>query len=238
MSVFTSDGCTGTPLATFTASTADAACPTGFAFTGDVTVTRPASTTTLRGVVTSALGVRSACATLGTFVFDATAPPPPVLVAIHPASPSPEPSPVVLGTAEAGATVTLYAAAGCTGTATGTARASTTGEWAIALPLVGLNMPTIFSGLAADAAGNTSTCAALGTYEHDDLAPRAPLVLTSQEPPQPSNDATPTIRFCSELGSVVEVFTTSDCSGAGVTATRRASSACASLSGTEEQEVT
>ncbi len=237
--IFTSAGCTGTPLTTLRARIVDETCQSGFAFSGAVAVSKPSSTTTFRGATSNASGARSACATLGTFTFDGVAPAAPGLTAITPPSPASMTTPAVTGTADPGTTVTLYRGQGCSnGVMIGNAIANAAGSWTLFGSLEGLNTQTRFHANARDPAGNTSSCVALATWIHDDIAPRAPSMVASQiaAVPSPSKIAAPTVRFCSDTGTTVSAWLSPTCTGPSALATVvSASNVCATLAGTEEQ---
>jgi len=239
VAIFATDACTGAPLTTLRALINDASCPTGSAFSGEVTVANPASTTTFYGTTGNDAGLSSACANLGTFVFDAIAPSPPTLLAIAPPSPSAMTTPALTGRADAGTTVTVYRGPGCSsGVLVASATAGSDGRWTLIGSLEGLDTATRFQATATDDAGNTSSCAALATWVHDDIAPRPPTMVQAQVTavPSPSNIAAPTVRFCSDTGTTVTAYTTTTCTGASALATVvTPSSTCAGLPGTEEQ---
>jgi len=242
VAIFTSDGCSGTPVTTLRALIDDHLCASGFAFSGEVTVPKPSSTTTFYAQTSNAAGARSACATLGTFVFDSVAPAAPALSAITPPSPASMTTPAISGTADAGSTVTLYRGQGCVGGVTiGITNVDANGTWTIVGSLEGLNTQTRFHAIATDEAGNPSACVALATWVHDDIVPRAPSMVAAQiaTVPSPSNIAAPVVRFCSDTGTTVSAWLTSTCTGATATASVvPASTACAGLPGTEEQRFT
>ncbi len=235
VAIFTRDACLGAPVTTLRALIVDAQCPTGFAFSGAVTVPGPSSTTTFRGRTTNDAGVQSACATLGTYELDMLAPAAPVLTTVSPPSPAAMTTPTLSGTAEVGSTVSLYRGATCTEPAIGTATSN--GTWTIIGALEGLNTTTRFWARAVDRAGNASNCTSLGSWVHDDLAPRSPTMNAAQREavPQPSNSAQP-LRLCSELATTVRAYTSADCSGTATVAAPSSGTSCGI--GNAEQQVT
>jgi subtilisin family serine protease len=134
------------------------------------------------------------------FAVDATAPPPPQLTATAPASPANDNAPKVKGTAEAGATVQLYASAGCGGTPV-TGSAATLGSGGIAFPGIADDASAAFSAVAADVAGNVSSCSASLAYVEDSTAPDSSITLG---PSGATDDSTPTFGYASEPGADFE----------------------------------
>ena len=65
---------------------------------------------------------------------------------------------------------------------------------------------------AFDAVGNESSCSAPFTYTEDSIAPAAPS-LTGTDPASGSNDNGPRLKGSAEAGSLVQLFTTGDCTG-------------------------
>jgi DNA-binding beta-propeller fold protein YncE len=204
--LYTTADCSGTPVATGTATT--------FASPGITVNVANDSTTTFRATAADAAGNASGCSTTSvTYVEDSTPPAAPSLTATTPASPANNNSPKIQGSAEAGSTVRLYKTADCSGTAAATGSAAT-----FASPGLGVsvsdNSTTTFHATTRDAAGNTSPCSTSSiTYVEDSTAPAAPTV-SATDPVSPSNDNFPEVKGSAEAGSTVNIYTSTDCSGA------------------------
>ncbi len=177
-----------------------------------IVVTVPSDTrTTLYAVAVDLAGNRSTCAALATYEHSGERPPPPTPhpIPFTPQSPSPDqPNPLLRGCADDGATVDVYAQAGCLGPlkATLTAAAPDEGcpDGAAFFGLVAAtpNTVTTFHGQVRGAPGRVSACVPLGTYEHDDVAPAAP-VFVSVTPTSPSSSSRPILFGTAEPGLTV-----------------------------------
>ena len=205
--------------------------------------------TTVYAVALDLAGNRSACVVLTTYRHDDQPPAPPTA---HPApftpeSPSTTTTPVLRGCAEEGATLDLYRAADCLGEPIATSTADlpdlecATGAAFSSIVPASPNASTTFYGTARDLAGNTSTCATLATWVHDDLPPGPPVMLASQVAavPNPSNDPAPVVRFCADTTSEVAIYLDPACTLPGVAATPVAGSTiCDGLPGSGERSFT
>jgi alpha-tubulin suppressor-like RCC1 family protein len=195
---------------TMTAGSSTAAADGQF----DVTVTVVDNTTTTFYVrATDAAGNSSPCTSTAsiTYVEDSTAVSPPVLTATNPMSPSnASTTPTVTGTAGAGFTIRLFTDAQCAGAQAGTGTA-TGGAFSIMVSVTA-NTTTTFYGTANNGV-TTSACSSGLVYVHDNIAPTAPSALVTS-PASPANNNTPVVRGNAEAGSTVQLFTTSNCSGA------------------------
>ncbi len=180
-------------------------------FTVAVTVP-PNSTTTFFGRARDAAGNTSACSAEGlTYVHDDRAPDAPVLTGTSPASPGLTNTPNVLGTAEPFVTVRLHLKADCTGVTVGTTVVDAQGAFSGPVILPANASVTVYAA-AVDALGHVSPCSNGFSYIHDGAAP-APPILLATTPGSPSSEAKPTASLVAEVGSVVRVFGTADCSG-------------------------
>ncbi len=201
--LYSTAGCTGTPVATGSAA--------AFASPGLTVTVAAGSTTTFRATATDIPVNTSACSTSSlTYVNDSNAPGLVTFSSSTPASPGSSTTPAVRGTAEAGSTVRLYPTAGCTGSpsATGTAVAFASPGLTVT---VAAGSTTTFRATATDGAGNASACSTSSlTYVHDSTAP-APVVLTSVTPSSPST--TPVVTGTAEAGSTVRLYATAGCTG-------------------------
>ncbi len=200
VAIYDNAACTGTPLATSAATSA-------FSLTVSIT-----ADTTFYAAATDLAGNPSACSSGIAYTLDTAAPAPPVLV-VSPSSPAADLDPEVSGTAEPAATITLYGATDCGGSSIGTFTTSAGGTFGPDDFLVGANTSSVFSATATDTAGNTSSCSADVVYLNDGLAPDAP-VFSATEPPSPANDTLdPLLEGDAELGSLVQIYITNDCTG-------------------------
>ena len=171
------------------------------------------STTIFRATTTDDAGNVSVCSSsFVAYVEDSSGPAAPASLASSPVSPANDNSPAISGTAEAGSTVDLYTTSDCSGSiaASGTAAAFSGSGLTVA---VADDSTTTFKATATDAAGNVSACSTGVTYVEDSTAPALPSALASS-PPSPANDNSPAISGTAEAGSTVNVYATSDCSGA------------------------
>ncbi|MBM4396336.1 MAG: fibronectin type III domain-containing protein, partial [Deltaproteobacteria bacterium] len=205
--VFKTADCSGAAEATGTSAA-------NGTFSIQVTVAANAETT-LYANVTSGSGNVSACSLGVTYVHDGVAPAAPVVTATDPVGPSNVAAPAVKGTAEAGSSVAVFTNATCSGAAAATGTAGATGDFAVAGAAAAPNATTRFYAKATDLAGNASPCSTtFASYEHDNVAPAAP-VFVGSTPASPSQSVTtPFLAGTATTGTTVEVFTTSDCTGA------------------------
>jgi hypothetical protein len=203
--LFSGTACSGTVLATVTASS-----------TGAFSVTRTVSantTTTFTANALDAAGNVSGCSSSISYRHDSVAPPVPTLAGFTPASPGQSLTPQLRGTAERGSTVSLFQGSGCVAPAVATLTAdASTGAFA-ATVTVASNAGTGFSARAADAVGNASTCSGVATYVHDTVAPAPPSFLAGFIP----LDAAPVagqVRAQTEPRGRVAVFSDAACTQA------------------------
>jgi hypothetical protein len=141
---------------------------------------------------------------------DTTPPAAPALVGSTPASPSNNQTPNINGTAEADSTITLYTDSSCTSSVAGTGTATSGGSFSISVTAIA-NTTTTYYGTAKDAANNTSVCSSTSVaYTHDDQAPAAPS-LTSTDPASPANNNSPKIIGSAESGSRVRLYRDISC---------------------------
>jgi Bacterial Ig-like domain len=80
---------------------------------------------------------------------------------------------------------------------------------------VGDDTTTRFRATATDRAGNVSPCSAGRNYVEDSTPPPAPQV-TDTDPDSPANNNHPKVKGTAEAGSIVSLYTTTDCTGAPV----------------------
>jgi len=210
--------CAGTAVEV---SVGTGACPEGMsAFTASLTMADDAQTIVYARSV-SAAGVPSACAWLGSFVHDDTAPAAPAFGGAVPASPSPARTPLLSGTAEPGARVDIHLGS-CAGAVRGSGYAGPGGAWTIGVDLVADASSALFAR-ATDAAGNTA-CAALTTYVVDTIPPLAPTGIIGLAGPPTFPGVS--LSGCAEVGHTVVVSTSPAC--APIAATTTASGASGS----------
>ena len=140
--IYTTSGCTGSPVATGTA--AQLGSP------GLTVTVADNSSTDFRATATDAANNTSPCSSARTYVEDSSPPAAPSLTATDPASPGSSNDPKVKGTAEAGSTVRLYTTSDCSGTPVATG-----GAGQLADPGLGVNVAnnstTEFRATATDA---------------------------------------------------------------------------------------
>jgi hypothetical protein len=204
--IFSTEDCSGTPLATVTAD-----ATTG-AFSATVSVVNNTETT-FRATAANEVGNTSPCGPGVLYVEDSRAPIAPVLSA-QPASPANNNAPVVSGTTEAGATVRLYAAATCGGSPTATVKADDAGAFSVTVNVAD-DSTTTFRATATDAAGNGSSCGTAITYVEDSTPP-VPPTLASVQPDSPSFENAIVLSGTAVAGGTVRVYTTANCSGSPV----------------------
>ena len=188
--VYTSVGCAGEPEATVVADAAGS-------FQAAVTVA-PNSTTELSARAEDSAGNLSACSAPLSFVHDAAAPAGITLTGTTPASPGAALQPTLAGETEPGAEVRVYRAPGCAGPKVATGWADASG--AVSLEVAALpNLTTTFTAVAADAAGNATSCSNGVEYVHDGIPPSAPS-LTGTAPASPGQTLLPNLLGTAEVG--------------------------------------
>ena len=154
--VYSTSGCTGSPLATGSAA--------NYGSVGLTVSVADGSTTTFRATATDAAGNASACSsTSQTYVEDSTAPAAPSITSTDPASPANNNAPKVKGTAESASTVLLYKTSDCTGTVAATGTAADFASPGLTITVLD-DTVTPLSATATDAAGNESSCSAASSY--------------------------------------------------------------------------
>lgn len=199
---FYADECLGDPIGSATVGDDGA-------FAGAIEALANA-TTTIHADATDGAGNVSECSPDPiTYLHDDLAPDAPVLTATEPASPSRTSlAPKVTGSGEDGATARLYVGT-CTDQPLGSAPV-TAGTFQIP-GTAAANTTTSFVADQVDAVGNVSACSAPLPYRHDNQAPAAP-TLTSTNPASPSNSVTePTVNGTTEAGATVQLFTGVGC---------------------------
>jgi hypothetical protein len=186
--LYTNATCTGTPMATGSASS--------FATPGLTATVSNNTTTDFRVTATDAAGNTSACSAAVTYVADSSPPAAPTITDTEPDSPANDNNPEVKGTAESGATVNLYETSDCSGTpeATGSAASfATPGLTAT----VADGSTTNFRVTATDAAGNTSACSGAFTYTEKSNPPETSIT-SGPAAGSRIKDSTPTFGFTSD----------------------------------------
>ncbi len=202
--IYSTAGCTGSPLATGSAAT--------FGGAGITTPVPGDATTNLRATATDGSNNTSGCSSALAYTEDSTAPATPSVTDTDPDSPSSDQNPEVKGTADSGSTVRIYSTATCTGSPLATGSAASFGGAGITTP-VPENQTTNLRATASDAAGNTSGCSTALAYTEDSSAPGTPSI-TDTDPDSPANDNNPEVKGSADAGSTVRIYSTSDCSGA------------------------
>jgi DNA-binding beta-propeller fold protein YncE len=137
----------------------------------------------------------------------------PTLTGTVPESPANDNSPRIRGSVEEDSTVRLYATDDCSGAAVATGSGSELASPGLEVAVAD-DSTTTFHATATDRAGNSSDCSASSiTYTEDSTAPGKP-TLTDTDPDSPGNDNSPLVKGTAEASATVEIYTTSDCSGA------------------------
>ena len=202
--IYSTAGCTGSPLATGSAAS--------FGGAGITTPVPGDATTNLRATATDGSNNTSGCSSALAYTEDSSAPATPSVTDTDPDSPSSDQNPEVKGTADSGSTVRIYSTATCTGSPLATGSAASFGGAGITTP-VPENQTTNLRATASDAAGNTSGCSTALAYTEDSSAPGTPSI-TDTDPDSPANDNNPEVKGSADAGSTVRIYSTSDCSGA------------------------
>jgi len=168
------------------------------------------STTSFYASAIDQVGNTSPCSPVLVYSHDSVAPPRPVLTSFTPSSPNRERQPDLTGTSESGATIRVYTQANCTGPVVGTTTALGV-NWGLADVPVQPNVTTTCFATATDGVGNVSACSDGLAYRHDDIAPSAPVVV-STSPASPSNDDTPNVSGTVDEDNLrVRIYATSNC---------------------------
>lgn len=198
----------------------DAACsvPAGsgtaeeFRTTGIAVTTALNTSTSFYAIGTNDKLVPSDCTFMTVFAHDSVAPVAPVFVAITPTSPSRTTLvPKISGTAPADAhLIRLFNDATCQ-TMVGSGTKSVFEGAGIPTGVLP-NEVTILYGQTMDAAGNTSSCTMLSSFEHDTVAPDPP-VFGLSTPASPNNQSTtPRIVGTSDVAAInVKIYSNETC---------------------------
>ena len=201
VTVYRSSNCTGAPVIVDTAAVFGSS---GFVIA--VSADQPTSFTATANDGTTT----GPCSQPFTYIEDQTPPAAPTGLGLLPGILGNVNIPLVLGTAEAGATVRLYTTSNCTGTLAATDSAA---NFSVGLLVtVADNSTTTFYATATDAAGNVSPCSSGITYTEDATPPSKPASL-SATPASPANNNSPAIRGTVDAGTMVKLYTTSNCTG-------------------------
>lgn len=165
---------------------------------------------------TDRAGNVSACAAAPfVYVEDSQGPGPVSFIGTTPQGPANNNAPRVLGEAEAGASLALFDNPGCAGEAIGTGVVASTGRFEIAVSVADDSITSVYAR-ATDVAGNVAACSSASvTYREDSTAPLSP-VLTHTAPPSPANHNAPMLVGSAEVGAVVRLFASAQCSGTPV----------------------
>jgi hypothetical protein len=156
-----------------------------------------------------AIGNKSNCSSVVTYVEDSTAPALPTFTASSPTSPANNNTPTVSGGAEANSTVTVYTDSGCT-TLAHTVAANGSGVFSFVASVTD-NTSTTYYAKAADAAGNISACSTSNlTFTEDSIAPAMPVVLTTN-PVSPSGNNNPQVTGTADANSTVRLYSNNTC---------------------------
>jgi hypothetical protein len=177
VSLYTTSGCTGAPVATGSAAQLAAG----------ITVSVPDDATRSFRATSAIAGVTSACSGPVTYVEDSTAPGPPALR--FASARANDNSPRVTGTS-GGSAVRVFAGDDCQGQPifTGTPSELDSG-FNLTVPD---NTTVRVRGVAIDASGNRSTCSAEAVFVEDSAAPRTRITFA---PGVVTRDRTPSFRF-------------------------------------------
>jgi hypothetical protein len=161
-------------------------------------------------------GNRSACSAIFTYVHDNVSPAAPG-ISSNPASPSNSNLEPTLGiTSDLGSTLFIYSNNSCEGTPLDSIiLVSPVTSVRVTVPA---NATTIFTAKSRDAAGNTSNCATPFSYTHDNVAPDAPVIVSST-PAGTGKSRNPTLNITGEVGTTLHVYDNGSCSGIPVATT-------------------
>jgi hypothetical protein len=180
------------------------------------------ATTEIHGTATDGAGNVSPCTEIPLlYQHDDLAPMAPVLVNSNLLSPTRTVlTPTLVGMSDAtdaGLIVRIYASNDCSGIVAATATPLDGGFNALVTVLA--NSSTPFTAVAVDPAGNVSACSNILFYEHDTVAPPAP-VFAGTNPLSPSNaSTTPDVFGYTELNATVRIYTQANCGGNAVATT-------------------
>jgi alpha-tubulin suppressor-like RCC1 family protein len=167
---------------------------------------------------TDAASNSSACSTTPlNYEEDSEAPQQPSIGDISPKSPSSSNVVEVSGNTDQVATIKFYSDKLCQTALPGQGSSLGDGSYALNVTVPSDTTTTIWA-TATDAAGNVSDCSGGIDYVEDSTAPATPTGLGST-PTSPANNNTPNITGTAEPGTLVQVFTTSNCTGAAFSGT-------------------
>ena len=206
LDLYATAGCSGSPVLT-------SVVPLTGVLTPAITVAANTSTA-FSAKASGTFGPPSPCAEGGSYVHDSIPPSAPSGLSIAPNAPFNNFNfPVVTGVADADSTVQVFVTGTCAGPPVSGAGSSFDSA-GIAVSVVDDSI-TPLSALAIDAAGNPSACVSAGTYIEDSSNPLAPTNIATT-PGSPGNQTSILVHGLAEVGSTVEVFTNSSCSGTAV----------------------
>jgi hypothetical protein len=194
VSIYTTSGCTGTPLATGSA----AELGTG------ITVTVPDNSTTAFRATATVSGNTSACSTPLTYVEDST--PPDTTITSGPTGTTNNSTPTFgFSSSESGSSFECRFDT--------SAFAACSGPGATHTPTTALaDGEHVFEVRAKDAAANVDPTPASRSFTVNTVIPPAP-TLSSTVPASPANQSSPKIVGSALAGSQVSIYTTSGCTG-------------------------
>ena len=182
--IYSTAGCTGSPLASGPAAT--------FSGAGITTPVPGDATTNLRATATDGSNNTSGCSSALAYTEDSSAPATPSVTDTDPDSPSSDQNPEVKGTADSGSTVRIYSTAdlhrlaACDRQRRQLRRRRDHDAGAE-------NQTTNLRATASDAAGNASGCSTALAYTEDSSGPGTPSI-TDTDPDSPANDNNPEVR--------------------------------------------
>jgi len=139
--------------------------------------------------------------------------PAPTIVSSSPTSPNnSSTSPTLVISGPANKTIELFDNASGTGTPVATATTDNVGNVSISVN-VNTNATTLFTAIASDGQGNVSALSNTFSYKHDNVAPAAPVIMSST-PASPNNASTsPAISGTSEPGATIRLYNNGSASG-------------------------
>jgi len=136
----------------------------------------------------------------------------PVIVASAPLSPSNSTTPTLSGLSDDGTTVRIYVSGSCQGApiaVIGPLSGTTFSQQVVA----GANTTTLYTAQSTNAGGLRSGCSASFAYEHENIAPNAP-ILVGTTPDPPSNSTTPDVNgFMAVPGTTIRLYSSNSCAG-------------------------
>ncbi|MEY4603893.1 MAG: hypothetical protein RIT43_1185 [Bacteroidota bacterium] len=210
--IYNSSNCSGTIVAT---ATFDGSGTASIAI--NVTAN---STTQFTAQAIDGAGNTSSCSNVFTYTHDNIVPLTPTIVSSSPASPSPSSTTptLTLTGGEPGSIYRIYKSSNCSGPIATTSTFNGSGT-AISMAIsVTANSTTQFTAQAIDAAGNISSCSNTISYAHDNVAPAAPVIVSST-PASPGTSLTPTLNITGAVGTTIRVYDNGSGSGIPVATT-------------------